>query len=89
MLYLDDFNIINTSAVLDKYVLHNKKMYNLSGKELCEFETENSFLIQNSRIVGDKLIYYVLEEQKNECYIYDVSEKACLKSSVDECNKIY
>ena len=89
--YLEDelskiFNV-SYNHIYDKYVLLDKRILNLSGKEICEFETENKFLVQRNRVVDNKLIFYILEYEKNKemCFIYDISQKECSIHEKSEC----
>lgn len=85
----DELKITSTAAVYDKYVLSDHKLYNLNGKVICKFDSEDNYIIQRNRVAQDKLIYQVMEKNVEKCYIYTFNEKNCTIVEKNECNKIY
>ncbi len=89
--YLEDILKPNTtdSAIYDKYVLQDKKVYNINGKVVCEFKSDETFTLHHNRVIGDQVIYHVLEEKEEKCYIFNIVKKDCNIVEIDECNNIY
>ena len=85
----DELKITSTAAVYDKYVLSDHKLYNLNGKVICKFDSEDNYIIQRNRVAQDKLIYQVMEKNVEKCYVYTFNEKNCTIVEKNECNKIY
>ena len=85
----DDINITNSAAIYDKYILNDHKLYNLNGKVICKFDSEENYAIQRNRLAQDKLVYQVMEKNIEKCYVYDFNEKDCTIVEKTECSKIY
>lgn len=85
----DDLRITSTAAVYDKYILNDYKVYNLNGKVMCKFDSEEKYILLRNRVSADQLIYHVNENNVEKCYIYNINEKDCTILEKEDCYKIY
>lgn len=75
------------TSVNDKYVLYEKKLYNINGKELCEFEISDSVSLLHNQIIKDEVVYLIKEDNENKCLVYNIGKKDCSILKQDDCPK--
>lgn len=75
------------NAVIDKYVLDEKKLYNINGKLICEFKQEEPFTLLYNNLNNEQVSFVIKEEEVTKCLTYNISSKECSIVDYDECIK--
>ena len=73
------------SMVVDRYVFSGKKLYNINGNAVCEFDLEYPILTKYGVITNDNVIYHIESNNEDKCLVYNVSSKECSVVTEDEC----
>lgn len=75
------------AAVNDKYVLYENKLYNITGKKLCDLELDDSRVIKYTFTTSDYVVYNLSENGQNKCLVYNIGKKECAITSAEDCPK--
>ena len=75
------------SMVVDRYVFSGKKLYNINGNAVCEFELEYPITTKYGVTKNDNVIYHIESNKVPKCLVYNVSSKECSVVNEEECPK--
>ena len=73
--------------VVDRYVFSGKKLYNINGNAVCEFELEYPITTKYGVTKNDNVIYHIESNKVPKCLVYNVSSKECSVVNEEECPK--
>ena len=74
------------SSINGKFVLYEKKLYDLTGKEICKFDISGTFTLRGYSSTDNSIIYRFLSGTDEKCMVYNKGKNECTIVNKVECS---